>query len=168
MASERNKNDILYMQQAIKLARQAAARNEVPIGAVVVDAHCAVVARASNCVQSAADPLGHAEIRALRRAAKRQRDWRLDGYTLYVTLEPCALCMQVIIHSRIARVVYGAASPVYGFSLDKYCVFKLDKCLVEIDGDFCKLEAQQLLKDFFRKKRDLAHDRSKENNSFRT
>ncbi len=103
-----------FMEAALEEAREAAARGEVPVGAVVVDADRREVARAGNRRQSAPDPAGHAEILALREAARRQGDWRLEGCTLYVTLEPCPMCVAACRQARLDLVVWGAPDPVLG------------------------------------------------------
>lgn len=157
MAIEAHNLDIAHMQKALVLARQAARVGEVPVGAIIVAPDGTVVARAYNTVQRSANAFGHAEFRALGKASKSQGDWRLDGYTLYVTLEPCSLCMLAIIRSRIDRVVYATASPVYGYSLDKVCTIKLDECSVAICTGVCQTEAQQLLRDFFKSRRVSEH-----------
>jgi len=106
--------DAAMMREAIALAGQAAARGEVPVGAVVVDAKGSVIGRGFNAPISASDPSAHAEIRAMRAAAAAIRNYRLVGCTLYVTLEPCAMCAGAMMHARVARVVYGAADPKTG------------------------------------------------------
>lgn len=105
--------DAAMMREALSLAGEAAARGEVPVGAVVVSAG-AILGRGFNCPISASDPTAHAEVRALREAAAALRNYRLAGCTLYVTLEPCAMCAGAIMHARIRRVVYGAADPKTG------------------------------------------------------
>ena len=105
--------DAAMMREALSLAGEAAARGEVPVGAVVVSGG-AILGRGFNCPISAADPTAHAEIRALREATAALRNYRLPGCTLYVTLEPCAMCAGAILHARIKRVVYGAADPKTG------------------------------------------------------
>lgn len=101
------------MREALSLAAQAAARGEVPVGAVVVR-EGTILGRGFNCPISAADPTAHAEVRAMREAATAVGNYRLVGCTLYVTLEPCAMCAGAIMHARIARVVYGTADPKTG------------------------------------------------------
>jgi tRNA(adenine34) deaminase len=101
------------MDEAIALARRAAARGEVPVGAVVVR-DGAVLGRGGNAPISSSDPTAHAEIGALREAAAATGNYRLPGCTLYVTLEPCAMCAGAIMHARIARVVFGARDPKTG------------------------------------------------------
>jgi tRNA(adenine34) deaminase len=99
-----------FMREALALAGQAEAEGEVPVGAVVV-LDGAIVGRGWNAPISLHDPSAHAEIRALRDAAARVENYRLAGATLYVTLEPCAMCTGAIMHARIARLVYGAPDP---------------------------------------------------------
>lgn len=106
-------NDIDFMQQAIALAMQAASHQEVPVGAVVVK-DGVIIGRGSNAPIGTHDPSAHAEILALRDAAKNIGNYRLVDCTLYVTLEPCAMCAGAIQHARIARLVYGAADPKTG------------------------------------------------------
>ena len=102
-----------YMRAAIELAREAGANEEVPVGAVVV-LNGDIVGRGFNQPICRRDPSAHAEIMALRDAGARLGNYRLPGCELYVTLEPCAMCAGAIMHSRIARVVYGAADPKTG------------------------------------------------------
>ncbi|HZV98696.1 MAG TPA: tRNA adenosine(34) deaminase TadA [Methylophilaceae bacterium] len=105
--------DLKYMQLALQLAAQAAAAGEVPVGAVVVK-DGAIIGRGSNAPIGLHDPSAHAEIQAMRDAAKNLGNYRLVGCTLYVTLEPCAMCSGAIQHARIARLVYGANDPKTG------------------------------------------------------
>ena len=102
-----------YMREALLLAHQAAASDEVPVGAVVV-LEGVIVGRGFNQPISRKDPTAHAEIMALRDAAARLSNYRLPGCALYVTLEPCAMCVGAIIHARIGHVVFGAADPKTG------------------------------------------------------
>ncbi|EPZ15920.1 CRISPR-associated protein Csn1 [Thauera terpenica 58Eu] len=102
-----------YMRAAVELAREAGANDEVPVGAVVV-LNGEIVGRGFNQPIGRHDPSAHAEIMALRDAGARLGNYRLPGCELYVTLEPCAMCAGAIMHSRIARVVYGAADPKTG------------------------------------------------------
>ena len=102
------------MGEALAAAREALALNEVPVGCVIVDQQGHQVARTHDRRQADADPLAHAEMLALRQAAKGQGDWRLDGMTLVVTLEPCPMCVGSILMARIGRVIYGASSPKWG------------------------------------------------------
>jgi tRNA(adenine34) deaminase len=108
-------SDEAFMAQALDLARAAAEAGEAPIGCVIVDAEGVVIATGANAPISAHDPTAHAEIQALRQAAQKLGNYRLKpDLTLYVTLEPCAMCAGAISQARIARVVYGASDPKSG------------------------------------------------------
>ena len=96
------------MREALAEARAAPATSDVPIGAVVLDGSGAVVGRGRNRREADADPTGHAEVRALRQAAAARGEWRLDGCTLVVTLEPCTMCAGAAVLARVDRVVFGA------------------------------------------------------------
>ncbi len=106
-------SDERWMEQALALAREAGARGEVPVGAIVVK-EGAIVGRGGNAPIARDDPTAHAEINALRDAARRLGNYRLPGCELFVTLEPCAMCVGAIIHARVARLVFGAADPKTG------------------------------------------------------
>lgn len=108
-----NQTDTDFMQQALELARIAADAGEVPVGAIVVK-DGVIIGRGSNAPISTSDPTAHAEIRAMRDAAAHLGNYRLVDCTLYVTLEPCAMCTGAIQHARIARLVYGASDPKTG------------------------------------------------------
>ena len=153
MTLKNKKTDIYFMNLALKQAEKAVACDEVPVGSIVVDEDGSVIGRGYNQTIKKNSPLAHAESEAIRKAAKRRGDWRLGGCTLYVTLEPCTLCMQLISMSRIARVVYGADSPLYGFSRDKICTFDLVRLPIVIVKGVEKESAERLLKQFFKKKR---------------
>lgn len=103
-----------YMHMALELAREAAAAGEVPVGCVIADGNGAVVGRGRNRREERGDPTAHAEIEAIRQAGEALGSWRLDGCTLYVTLEPCPMCAGAIINARIGALVFGAADPVSG------------------------------------------------------
>jgi tRNA(adenine34) deaminase len=106
--------DTSFMREALDLARRAGAEGEVPVGAVVV---CGgrIIGRGANRREQAGDPLAHAEMIALGEAALGRSGWRLDGCTLYVTLEPCAMCAGALVNSRVDRLVFGAHDPKAGF-----------------------------------------------------
>ncbi|MCC7113007.1 MAG: tRNA adenosine(34) deaminase TadA [Burkholderiales bacterium] len=106
-------SDERWMREALALAREAGARGEVPVGAIVVVGD-AIVGRGGNAPISASDPTAHAEIAALRDAGRALGNYRLPGAALYVTLEPCAMCAGALMHARVGRVVYGAADPKTG------------------------------------------------------
>ena len=105
--------DAQWMRQALDLARSAASRDEVPVGAVLV-ADAAIVGRGSNETIGRSDPTAHAEINALRDAAAKLGNYRLPGTTLYVTLEPCMMCAGALVHARVERLVFGAREPRTG------------------------------------------------------
>ena len=142
--------DAGFMDEALAEAGKAYAIDEVPIGAVVVNAEGEIVARAYNSVERDCTQRAHAESLAIERAGKNLGDWRLNGHWLYVTLEPCSMCMGLVKLSRLAGVVYGAASPLFGFHLDNQeslWVYKKDVIKV-IEGVKVN-EAAELLKKFF-------------------
>jgi tRNA(adenine34) deaminase len=107
--------DERYMDEALALARAAAELGEVPVGAVVVGADGSLLGRGHNRRETDQDPLAHAEVLALRAAARALGSWRLEGASLYVTLEPCAMCAGAIVLARVARLVFGASDPKAGF-----------------------------------------------------
>ncbi len=131
-----------FMRQALELAKQAQAEGEVPIGAVVV-LDDAVVGEGWNRPIAAADPTAHAEIQAMRAAARKLNNYRLTGATLYVTLEPCDMCVGAMFHARIARAVYGASDP-------KKLVLKNK---VALQGGVLAAECGAILTEFFAAKR---------------
>ena len=108
-----DRDDAYWMGKAIAQAKKAGAAGEVPIGAVIVK-DGAVIARGHNLRESNQDPAAHAELIAIRKAAKKLSSWRLTGATLYVTLEPCTMCMGAVILSRLERVVFGSYDPKGG------------------------------------------------------
>ena len=151
-------NDLGWMGVALGEARKAAAAGEVPVGAVVVSASGELLAAAHNRRESDQDPLAHAEVLAIRAAARRLGSWRLDGSTLYVTLEPCAMCAGALVLARVARLVYGAADPKAGFcgSLgDLVREPRLNHRLEVVAGPL-GAECGGLLRDFFAKLRGRA------------
>lgn len=112
-AADRAAADLGFMREALAIARAAAQRGEVPVGAVIVR-DGTVIGRGGNSPIAHSDPTAHAEIAALREAGRALGNYRLPGCTLYVTLEPCAMCAGAIQHARIARLVFGAADPKTG------------------------------------------------------
>lgn len=149
--------DNFYMQQALKQAARAYAQQEVPVGAVLVNNAGVIIARGYNSIEKMKSQSAHAEIRALQKATQKNKDWRLDGCWLYVTLEPCAMCMGLSALSRIEGVVFAARSPHFGYRLDKnnaVRVYKRDAVLV-VEGVHA-LESAELLRKFFKKQREKA------------
>lgn len=142
------------MEQALELARQAAAAGEVPVGAVVIRDE-RLLGEGWNQPISAQDPTAHAEILALRMAAARGGNYRLPGCTLYVTLEPCSMCAGALIHARLARVVFGAADPRTGAagSVLQLLQNRAFNHQVEICGGVLAEASAALLREFFRTRR---------------
>lgn len=154
MNTERYHHDEQYMRQALADARAAGERGEVPIGAVIVSPDGQILGRGGNCVEESFSQVRHAEICALEAAGRSVKDWRLAGATLYVTLEPCMMCISAIALSRIERIVYGAPSPLFGYTLDKEGVLQVyTKHIKNITSGVCADEAAQLLREFFRRER---------------
>jgi tRNA(adenine34) deaminase len=146
--------DRRWMERALAMAREAAEQDEVPVGAVVVSpAGDAFEER--NRTRERSDPTAHAEVLALRRAAAAQGDWRLEGHTLYVTLEPCAMCAGAIVLSRVVRLVFGAPDPKAGMcgSLGNLVQDERLNHRVELVPGVCAAEASILLKTFFADRR---------------
>jgi tRNA(adenine34) deaminase len=108
-------SDVDWMREALAEAKAAADLGEVPVGAVIVAADGTRLGSGGNRRESEQDPLAHAELIAIREAARRLGSWRLEGTTLYVTLEPCAMCAGALVLARVARLVYGAADPKAGY-----------------------------------------------------
>ena len=143
------------MQLALDQASAAGERGEVPVGAVIVDAEGAVIAEAGNRTEELADPTAHAEILAIRAAAKALGSPRLGACDLYVTLEPCAMCAAAISHARLRRLYFGAYDPKSGGVEHGAKVFDHATChhKPEIIGGMQETDAATLLKDFFKDKR---------------
>ncbi|MBT3903807.1 nucleoside deaminase [bacterium] len=144
----------IFMMQAIELAKQALLAGEVPVGAVVVDENGKVISAAYNQVEERNSQACHAEILAIDSAAKLRKNWRLSKCWIYVTLEPCSMCMGLIRLSRFEGVVYGAPSPLYGYHLDATHSSKLykKKDVIVIEG-VLESESKELLQTFFKKER---------------
>ncbi len=144
-----------HMEEALAEARAAAARGEVPVGAVLVAPGGEVVARAGNRTRELNDPSAHAEMLVIRAACANAGSERLPGHVLYVTLEPCAMCAAVIAAARIARVVYGAADPKSGGVDHGARVFSHAQAhhAPEVLGGIAEEEAAALLKEFFAQRR---------------
>ncbi|MDQ7079172.1 MAG: nucleoside deaminase [Paracoccaceae bacterium] len=144
-----------HMQAALQEARHAAARGEVPVGAVIVSRTGQVVAQAGNRTRELKDPSAHAEMLAIRAACRILGQERLVDHDLYVTLEPCAMCAGAIAHARIRRVYYGAPDPKGGGVEHGARVFDHPQCLhrPEVYGGINETECARLLLDFFAAKR---------------
>ena len=143
-----------FMRRALREARKAEGEGEVPVGAVVVQGG-KVIARGHNRSLSLSDPSAHAEILALRRAAKKLANYRLNGCDLYVTIEPCAMCAGAIIQARLRRVVYGTPDPKAGACGSALVVLNHPKVnhRVELVCGTLAEECAELLREFFRERR---------------
>ena len=151
-------NDEFYMREAMSLAAAAECLGEVPVGAVVVDAAGQIIGRGFNTPIGEDDPTAHAEIAAIRAAARALGNYRLPGCTLYVTLEPCAMCAGAIMHSRLQRVVYGARDPktgVHGSVVDLFAVERLNHHAT-VEGGVLAVECGRMLSEFFAARRRKA------------
>ena len=142
------------MSQALLLAREAADEGEIPVGCVIADENGTVIGRGRNRRESAHDATAHAEIEAIQDACKSRKDWRLDGCTLYVTLEPCPMCAGAIINSRISTVVYGAKDEATGSCGSVIDLFseRYGHSPAVFPG-VMKEECSAVLRDFFKKLR---------------
>jgi tRNA(adenine34) deaminase len=146
-----------WMREALAVAREALLHDEVPVGCLIFDADGKELARSFDCRQGDADPLAHAEWLALRQAGERQGDWRLDGMTLVVTLEPCPMCAGAILLARIPMVVFGAADAKAGAVRTLYQLLEdprlNHRCLIVpgVLADACG----RVLSEFFQQQRQL-------------
>ena len=149
-----DQTDIAFMQAALEEARRAEGLGEVPVGAVVVSGS-EVIGRGGNRNITQSDPTAHAEILALRDAGRQLQNYRLLNTTLYVTLEPCAMCVGAMIHARIARLVFGARDSKTG-AVDS-CFHLIDdprhNHRIQWEGDVMKEDCSAILKQFFLKRR---------------
>ncbi len=148
--------DVFWMRRALSLARRAASRREVPVGCVLVRGG-RLLAGGANRREGDSDPTAHAEIVALRRAGRRLKDWRMDDATLYVTLEPCLMCLGAVKNARVGRLVYGAPDPKQGatrlFRRKRRAATDGNDRHLEIQGGVLAAESSALLRDFFRARR---------------
>ncbi|MFA7495819.1 MAG: tRNA adenosine(34) deaminase TadA [Acidithiobacillus sp.] len=147
--------DIHWMTLALETAQCAVVAGEVPVGAVLVDVEGNLLAVAHNTPIVDHDPSAHAEMRVLRLAARQIENYRLTGTTLYVTLEPCVMCVGAMLHARIARVVYGAADPKAGAVSSLYHLLDDPRFnhRIQVQGGVMAEQSAELLRDFFRARR---------------
>jgi tRNA(adenine34) deaminase len=157
-----------WMREALLEARRAEAAGEVPVGAIVVSGE-QVIGRGWNQPITAADPTAHAEIVALRDAARRLGNYRLGGCTLVVTVEPCLMCVGALVHARIERLVYGAAEPKAGAVLSAWHALDHPRLnhRFPIIGGVLDGECRQVVQDFFVRRRDAASQRQPPSESAR-
>ena len=146
--------DEYWMRRALALAREAERADEVPVGALLVS-QGEEEGAGSNASISTCDPTAHAEIRALRAAARRVGNYRLPGRTLYATMEPCPMCAGAMVHARIARLVYGAPDPRWGAAGSVFDILRSARLnhRVEVVGGVLAAESAALLESFFRVRR---------------
>lgn len=146
-------DDEFFILQALKEAEKSAKKGEVPVGAVVVSEN-KVLSRAHNEVIEKNDPTAHAEIMAIRKACLKRKNYRLSDCDLYVTLEPCPMCLSAAVNSRIKRLIFGAYDPKGG-AVESTMKFPFDRMnhRVEIKGGVLAEECGKILKDFFKEKR---------------
>ena len=139
-----------WMGEAFALAEEAAAGGEIPIGAVIVDREGRIIGRGRNRRESG-DPLGHAELMAIAEAAAEIGDWRLEGTTMVVTLEPCAMCAGALVNARVERLIFAAHDPKAGFcgSLGNLVQDSRLNHRLEVVAGFEEARARQLLQGFF-------------------
>ena len=144
-----------FMERALARARQARDTGEVPVGAVLVDAGGQILAEAGNAPIANHDPSAHAEMLVLRDAARKVRNYRLPGTTLYATLEPCPMCAGALVHARVERIVYAAADPRAGACGTVFDLARSDALnhRIEITSGVLEDEGSALLKSFFAEKR---------------
>jgi len=149
------RTQIGFMNRAIVEASHAAINGEVPVGAIIVNTQGAVLAAAHNQTITRCDPTAHAEILAIRQACAQRGNYRLPGSVLYVTIEPCVMCMGAVVHARMAAVIFGAPDPKWGAAGSLYN-FSQDQRLnhrVQISGGVCKQPCIELMQRFFRQRR---------------
>jgi tRNA(adenine34) deaminase len=141
------------MDAALDEARRGLAQGEVPVGAVLLDGR--IVARACNEPRGTTDPTAHAEVQAVRAAAKAVGNYRLTGSTLYVTVEPCLMCVGALVHARVAEVVFGAPEPKTGALVSAARALELDGLnhRFTMTGGVREAEARALMQEFFRARR---------------
>ncbi len=154
MASEARADDVAWMQRALALADRAAAAGEVPVGAVIVrDGE--ELGAGWNVPIGSHDPSAHAEIVALRAAARASANYRLPGTTLYATMEPCPMCAGAIVHARVARVVYAASDPRWGAAESVFAILGSRRLNHHVDfrGGVLAEESERRLKAFFEARR---------------
>jgi tRNA(adenine34) deaminase len=144
------------MRRALKLAKKAAERGEVPVGALIVNHKSqSLVSKAYNLREVLHSPIGHAELLAIHRASKKLQTWRLANHTLYVTLEPCVMCSGAILQSRIERVVFGALDPKGGATQSLYQVLSDSRLNHQTlyTGQILEEDCSEVLRNFFKELR---------------
>lgn len=153
--------DEYWMREALRQATRAAQSDEVPVGAVLVDLAGDLIASGHNQPISALDPTAHAEIVVIREAARQLQNYRLPDTTMYVTLEPCAMCVGALVQARVSRIVFGALEPKTGAIQSAHQLFESDgfNHYPEIHGGVREGECSALMSQFFLKKRQAKKSR---------
>ena len=142
-----------FMKLALKEAKKALLINEIPIGCIIVDENNQIIAKAHNIKYKNHDASAHAEILAIRKAGKKRNDWRLNGCTMYVTVEPCLMCASCILQSRISRLVFGLREEESGGFGSKYDILEKEIFNFDVKKDVLADESKQLLQGFFKNRR---------------
>jgi tRNA(adenine34) deaminase len=155
------RDDAYFMLQALKEASKAQESQEVPVGAVIVK-DGKIIARGFNKCIALSDPTAHAEIIALRKAAKKLKNYRLNDCCLYATIEPCAMCAGALVNARIKKIIFGAFDKKVGYcgNVLKTADTKKPNCRIEIDGgreEYLSRECADIIKFFFKKVRQQKH-----------
>ena len=142
------------MHMALRLAEEAAEHGEVPVGCIVADAEGRVIGRGRNRREEGSDATAHAEIEAIREACRNRGSWRLDGCSIYVTLEPCPMCAGAVINARIPRVVFGVREEQTGACGSVLDLFSENFCHhPAVFSGVCAEESRRLLQEFFQNRR---------------
>ncbi|MDY6953122.1 MAG: tRNA adenosine(34) deaminase TadA [Thermodesulfobacteriota bacterium] len=151
-----------FMEEAILEAKKAAAKGEVPVGAVLVSGQGMVVAKAHNQTIALSDPTAHAEVLALRSAGETLRNYRLVNTILYVTMEPCIMCMGALLHARIATLVFGAKDPKWGAAGSLYDLSSDPRLnhRIDVQGGILERACRELIQAFFKEKRLVSRSKS--------
>ena len=152
-----HENDIKYMRIALAEAKLAAESGDVPVGAVLIENETgAILAKGHNTQEVMQTALGHAEINTIRATGEKRSNWRLDGCTLYVTLEPCPMCAGAILHARISRVVCGCMDPVAGAMGSVWALHRhpVENKHTQIEFGCLENECRELLQTFFKNRRN--------------
>ena len=148
------------MELAIKQAKKAAERDEIPVGAIIKEASGKIIVMESNKTIELCDPTAHAEINAIRQACGARKELYLSDCTMYVTLEPCSMCLAAIANARLKKLIYGLPSPKYGAFSSNHPPSQPTERLVkntEVFGGFYQSEISQIMKNFFEDKRGKFH-----------
>lgn len=154
MVAMKKDEKIFFMKKALRQAEIAFKKNEVPIGAIIVDKNNNIISRAYNKIEKIGCQTGHAEVQAIKKACKKIGTWRLDDYSIYVTLEPCLMCLGLIQLSRIKNLYFGAMNKEYGSGLNFVKKHKLKRKNLYIWGGLLENQSIDILRRFFKRVRN--------------